>query len=148
MFSAAKAQFDLAMAWSELAMSTFTATTMIANSGAKVLAAAERVNRPQESPSQAFFNPWVQSMPQSGVADPMRFAMAASQASIAFWSALLEPPVATGQRTSWMTMFEMVPQEPPKPKVAPLPLWWTAFTDPVLARPKTATVQPRNTYLH
>ena len=114
MFSAAKAQYDLAMAWSEFSLSTFTATTMLANSGAKVLAASaalEKCYQPTQNLPQSFQNPLFAGIPPTGMIDPMRFALAMTQATSAFWSALLEPP---------------------KPAAKPLPLWWTAFTDPLM----------------
>lgn len=125
MFSAAKAQFDLAMAWSELALSTFTATTMIANSSAKVLeasAAAERTG----GAGPALFNPWIVPTSPSGMVDPLRFAFAATQATTAFWAALLEPP---------------------KPEPKPLPLWWTVFTEPLTAAPPKPEAPVAQTYL-
>jgi hypothetical protein len=129
MFSATKAQFDLALAWSELAMSTFTATTMIANSGAKVLAAStafEQAGRSANNSPPAFVNPWAGALTQGGMIDPMRFAFAATQASTAFWCALLEPP---------------------KPAAKPHPLWWTVFTDPLVAK-TVAAPAPRDYLLH
>ena len=130
MFLAPKAQFDLAMAWSELAMSTFTATTMIANSGAKVLAAsaaAERATRPASQGSPSFYNPWAIPTAPSGIVDPMGLVLAATQATTAFWAALLEPP---------------------KPAPKPLPLWWTAFTDPLLPTAKPASPVSQTYLLH
>jgi hypothetical protein len=126
MFSAAKAQFDLAMAWSELAMSTFTATTMIANSSAKVMAASATAEKAGGT-MPGFFNPWIVPATPSGMADPVRFAFAATQATTAFWAALMEPP---------------------KPAHKPVPLWWTAFTDPLTAAPATKPEVPASqTYL-
>ena len=126
MFSAAKAQFDLAMAWSELAMSTFTATTMIANSSAKVMAASAAAEKAGGA-MPAFFNPWIIPTAPSGMADPMRFAFAATQATTAFWAALLEPP-------------KFAPK--------PIPLWWTAFTDPLTAPAKPEAPVSQTYLLH
>ena len=154
MFSAAKAQFDLAMAWSELAMSTFAATTMIANSGAKVLAAsaaAEQATRLTESKPTQFFNPWAQPAPQTGMIDPLRFALAATQASAAFWTALLDTPQDANPQPFWTPIFQLAPPKPAKPVAKPLPLWWTAFTDaaiPSVRERKAVTSQPRSSYLH
>ena len=154
MFSAAKAQFDLALAWSELAMSTFAATTMIANSGAKVLAAsaaAEQATRRTESHPTQFFNPWAQPAPQAGMIDPLRFALAATQASAAFWTALLDTPQSASPQPFWMPNFQLAAPRPRKPAAAPLPLWWTAFTDPVMPsvrERKAVTSQPPSPYLH
>jgi len=125
MFNLAKAQFDLTMAWSELALSTFAASTMMANSGAKVMAASaalEQALQPPLASSQAGFKPWPMDLPSAGLPDPMRFANAWTQASTAFWTALLQPP---------------------RPASKPLPLWWTAFTDPVLqAKPAEPAQRP------
>lgn len=129
MFSAAKAQFDLALAWSELAMSMFTATTMVANSGAQVQvasAAVDQLHRGWSAQPAASSNAFGGAAMQPGMFEPMQLANAAAEATMAFWSALLAPP---------------------KPVAAPLPLWSTAFTDPV--RPVApAGAAPRAYLLH
>lgn len=128
MFTLAKAQFDLTMAWSELAQSTFAAPTMIANSGAKVVAASaafERALQLADAPAQ----PWpLLDLPSAGFVDPLRLAAAWTEASAAFWASLLAQPK-------------------PKAAPAPLPLWWTAFTEPV-AKTKPARPAPRAYLLH
>ena len=155
MFPAAKAQFDLALAWSEFAMSTFTATTMMANAGAKVMAASaavERINRQPPSAVEAFFAPWTATIaraPQPAPADPMRFAFAASQATMAFWSTLFDMPMpGSAQQHFWMPNFDAAPA---KSTALTLPLWWTAFTDPMLAaarEPAAKGPAARSGYLH
>jgi hypothetical protein len=127
MFPAAKAQFDLAMAWSELALNTFAASTMIANSSAKLIAAnaaLERAAWPDRRAAGGLAASWALPAAAPGFADPVGFVMAASQTSMAFWAALLEPP---------------------KPASKPMPLWWTAYTDPLL--PAKPTEQAARTYL-
>ena len=128
MHPAAKAQFDLAMAWSELAFSTFAASTMLANSSAKVFAASaalERATQPAACRTPALA-PWPSLFDDQSLANPMYFAYAAAEASRQFWMGMLEPP---------------------KPAVKPLPLWWTAFADPVLPA-KPAEAVPPNYLLH
>ena len=157
MFPAAKAQFDLALAWSELAMSTFTATTMMATAGAKVMTAnaeAERISRQPAQGLDALLAPWMAMTtpaPQAGLADPMRFAQAATQATLAFWSTLLGSPLGQSPRPYWSPNFDVPPARPAKPAAVALPLWWTAFTDPAvpaLTQQASKGPAPRSPYLH
>jgi len=129
MFPAAKAQFDLAMAWSELALSTLAAGSMIASCGAKVVTASAALDislSPGPNSSDSFLDPWSFLSPQQGAADTMRFALAATQATTAFWSTLLEPV---------------------KRQAKPSLLWWTTFADPLTASSPAAPA-PRDYLLH
>jgi hypothetical protein len=130
MFTLAKAQFDLTIAWSELVLSTFAASTMMANSGAKVMAASAALEQALQQPLAGIPNtvkPWPMDLPSAGLPDPARFADAWTQASTAFWTALLQPA---------------------KPATKPLPLWWTVFTDPVLPAKPAAGPALRPYLLH
>ena len=127
MFPAAKAQFDLAMAWSELAMSTWAATASIAAASSKVIAASADAERAAQNPANlpdAMFTAWttmVTPRPQLQAIDPMQFAFAANHGIMAFWAALLNPQTA---------QVNLAASPPPQN-------WWTNFS--AAAAPKGPT---------
>ena len=159
MFPNAKAQFDLALAWQELALTAFAASTSMANAGGKVVAASDEAQRIAKLPKQgpeAFFAPWTALMtPSAAIAapiDPMRFAEAATQATVAFWSTLLGSPVKSGAQPSRMPNINTTPAKPaPQPLPLPLPMWWTAFTEPAASaskQPAARAPAPQWPFLH
>ena len=165
MFLTAKAHFDLAMAWSGLALTAVSASAAMATAGARVISAQTALETSQNrfigrTPARASGWP-----PTPAGLDPMQLVLAANEAAVAFWSgsllrrysgddrfAAVRGPDPWSPERFWAEAFAFIAPRPAKAAQPELPLWWTAFADPDLLAnrgPRPDIHAPvRSLYLH